>query len=56
MFVKKHIDNVEAKKVKYELNDNSGDILITEVKGNYKDIKTYEILANGSTPISIHIK
>ena len=44
MFVKKHIDNVEAKKVKYELNDNSGDILITEVKGNYKDIKTWPLI------------
>lgn len=44
MFVKKHIENVEAKKVKYELNENSGDILITEVKGNYKDIKTWPLV------------
>ena len=40
MFINKHIKMVEDKKVKYELNDNS-DILIAEVKGNYKDIKTW---------------
>ena len=43
LFINKHIKNVEDKKVKYELNDNS-DILITEVKGNYKDIKTWPLI------------
>lgn len=42
-FVNKHIKNVEDKKVKYELNDNS-ELLITEVKGNYKDIKTWPLI------------
>ena len=31
------------KKVKYDLNDNS-DLLVTEVKGNYKDIKTWPLI------------
>ena len=35
-FVNSHIKNVENKKVKYELNDDS-ELLINEVKGNYKD-------------------
>lgn len=43
MFVKKHIKSVEDKKVKYELNENS-DLLIVEVKGNYKDIKTWPLI------------
>ena len=43
MFINKHIKMVEDKKVKYELNDNS-DILIAEVKGNYKDIKTWPLI------------
>ena len=42
-FVDKHIKNVEEKKVKYELNDNS-ELLITEVKGNYKDLKTWPLI------------
>ena len=42
-FVNKHIKAVEEKKVKYELNDNS-ELLINEVKGNYKDIKTWPLI------------
>ncbi len=42
-FVDRHIKNVNEKKVKYELNDNS-DLLIAEVKGDYKNIKTWPII------------
>jgi len=42
-FVNKHIKNVEEKKVKYELNGDS-DVVISEVKGNYKDIKTWPLI------------
>ena len=43
LFVSKHIKNVEDKKVKYELSDG-GELLISEVKGNYKDIKTWPLI------------
>ena len=42
-FVDRHIKNVENKKVKYELEDNS-ELLINEVKGNYKDIKSWPLV------------
>lgn len=42
-YVSKHIKNVEDKKVKYELN-NDADLLVSEVKGNYKDIKTWPLI------------
>ena len=42
-YVNRHSKNVEKKKVKYDLSDNS-DVLITEVKGNYKDIKTWPLI------------
>ena len=42
-FVDQHIKKVEAKKVKYELNDDS-ELLIAEVKGKYKDIKTWPLV------------
>ncbi len=42
-FVDKHIKNVEAKKVKYDLNENE-ELLIAEVKGDYKDIKTWPLI------------
>lgn len=42
-FVSKHIKAVEDKKVKYELNDDS-ELLISEVKGTYKDIKTWPLI------------
>ena len=42
-FVNKHIKNVEQKKVKYDLTDNS-ELLIAEVKGNYKDLHTWPII------------
>ncbi len=43
LFVKGHIKNVNDKKVKYELSDNS-DLMITEVKGNYKSIATWPLV------------
>lgn len=43
IFINRHIREVENKKVKYELNDDS-DILISEVKGSYKDIKTWPLV------------
>ena len=42
-FVSKHIKNVEEKKVKYELTD-SNEVLIAEVKGNYKNIATWPLI------------
>ncbi len=42
-FVSKYIKNVEEKKVKYELSDSS-ELLIAEVKGSYKDIKTWPLI------------
>ena len=42
-FVDKHIKNIEEKKVKYELKDDS-ELLIAEVKGNYKDLKTWPLI------------
>lgn len=42
-FVDRHIKQVEEKKVKYELADNS-ELLIAEVKGKYKDIKTWPLI------------
>ena len=42
-FVNKHINDVEKKKVKYELDDDS-ELLITEVKGDYKNIKTWPLI------------
>lgn len=42
-FVSKHIKNVEEKKVKYELSDNT-ELLIAEVKGEYKSIKTWPLI------------
>ena len=42
-FVNRYIKNIEDKKVKYDLSDNS-ELLITEVKGSYKDIKTWPLI------------
>lgn len=42
-FVNKHIINVENKKVKYDLDDNE-EVLINEVKGDYKTIKTWPLI------------
>ena len=42
-FVNKYIKNVEEKKVKYEFSNNS-ELLIAEVKGSYKDIKTWPLI------------
>ena len=42
-FCLKHIKNVENKKVKYELNEAT-DVMITEVKGSYKDIKIWPMI------------
>ena len=43
LFINRHIKEVEKKKVKYDLNDNS-ELLVTEVKGNYKDIKSWPLV------------
>lgn len=42
-FVDKHIKSVEEKKVKYELSDTE-ELLIAEVKGSYKDLKTWPLI------------
>lgn len=42
-FVSSHIKNVENKKVKYELEDTS-ELLINEVKGDYKQIKSWPLV------------
>lgn len=42
-FVNNHIKNVENKKVKYELEEDS-ELKINEVKSNYKNIKTWPII------------
>ena len=42
-FVNNHIKNVENKKVKYELNEDS-ELQINEVTSNYKTIKTWPIV------------
>lgn len=43
LFINKHIKSVEDKKVKYELN-NDDELLIVEVKGNYKGVKTWPLI------------
>ena len=42
-FINRHIKNVQDKKVKYELND-SDEVLVSEVKGDYKNIKTWPMI------------
>lgn len=42
-YINRHIKSVEAKKVKYELGSDN-DLLVSEVKGNYKDIKTWPVV------------
>ena len=42
-FLSKYIKDVEEKKVKYELSDND-ELLIAEVKGDYKNIKTWPLI------------
>ena len=42
-FINKHIKDIEDKKVKYELNE-SNDLKISVVKGNYKNIKLWPII------------
>lgn len=41
-FISRHIKNVQDKKVKYELND-SDEVFVSEVKGDYKNIRTWPI-------------
>lgn len=43
LFISRHIKDVENKKVKYDLNNNS-ELLVAEVKGNYKDIKAWPLI------------
>lgn len=42
-FMLKHIKNVQSKKVKYELNENK-EVEVLEVKGDYKNIKTWPLI------------
>lgn len=42
-FISRHIKNVQEKKVKYELND-SDEVLVSEVKGDYKNLRTWPLL------------
>lgn len=43
-FIIRHINNVSDKKVKYELNE-SDEVVVSEVKGDYKNIRTWPIIA-----------
>lgn len=43
LFINKHIKSIEDKKVKYELN-NDDELLIVEVKGDYKGVKTWPLI------------
>lgn len=42
-FILKYIKNLQDKKVKYELND-SNEVTVSEVKGDYKNIKTWPMI------------
>ena len=42
-FVSRHIKNVQEKKVKYELNE-SNEVAVSEVKGDYKNIRTWPMI------------
>ena len=42
-FVNRHIKNVQDKKVKYELNE-SNEVEVSEVKGDYKTIRTWPLI------------
>ena len=43
LYINWHIKNVQNKKVKYELNESS-EVMVSEVKGDYKNIKTWPLL------------
>lgn len=43
LFINKYMKNLQDKKVKYELND-SDEVIVSEVKGDYKTIKTWPII------------
>lgn len=43
-YVSRHIKNVKDKKVKYELNTEKDDLLVNEVKGDYKKVKVWPII------------
>ena len=42
-FINRYIKNLENKKVKYELNE-SNEVNVSEVKGDYKNIKTWPVI------------
>lgn len=42
-FINRYIKNLEEKKVKYELNESS-EVVVSEVKGDYKNIKTWPMI------------
>ena len=43
-YVSRHIKNVADKKVKYELNADNESLLVNEVKGDYKKVKSWPIV------------
>lgn len=43
-YIFKYVKDKKAKKVKYEIKDDT-DIMITEIKGNYKNIKLWPLIA-----------
>lgn len=44
LYVSKHIKNVKDKKVTYELNADNESLLVSEVKGDYKKVKSWPII------------
>lgn len=42
-FINRYIGDVKSKKVKYEIND-SNEVAVSEVKGDYKNIKTWPMI------------
>lgn len=43
-YVSRHIKSVKDKKVKYELNTESDSLLVNEVKGDYKKVKSWPLI------------
>lgn len=53
-FITRYMKNVQDKKVKYELND-SNEVSVSEVKGDYKNIKTWPMIVILSVILVIFI-
>lgn len=43
-YVSRHIKNVKDKKVKYELNTDNDSLVVNEVKGDYKKVKSWPLI------------